>query len=80
MLPEEVPAAAEDPAERAVLRTAVATALAALPPRDREVVALKFHAGLDNDELAAVLGVSVSNAGTLLHRAMTKLREAVDVA
>ena len=53
-------------------------ALAALPARDREMIALKFHAGLDNAELAAVLGVSVSNAGTLLHRAMTKLREAVD--
>ena len=41
-------------------------------------IALKFHAGLDNAEIAAVLGVSVSNAGTQLHRAMTKLREAVD--
>jgi RNA polymerase sigma factor (sigma-70 family) len=79
-LPEELPATGDDVAERAVLRTAVAAALATLPPRDREVVALKFHAGLDNEELAAVLGVSVSNAGTLLHRAMTKLREAVDVA
>ena len=53
-------------------------ALAKLPAREREVIALKFHAGLDNAELAAVLGVSVSNAGTLLHRAMTQLREAVD--
>ena len=33
--------------------------MAALPPRDRELIALKFHAGLDNAELAAVLGVSV---------------------
>ena len=54
------------------------TALAALPPRERELIALKFHAGLDNAELAAVLGVSVSNAGTLLHRAVTKLRKAID--
>ena len=54
------------------------TALAALPPRERELVALKFHAGLDNAELAAVLGVSVSNAGTLLHRAVQKLRKAID--
>ena len=53
-------------------------ALATLPARDREVIALKFHAGLDNAEVAEVLGVSPSNAGTLLHRAMTKLREAVD--
>ena len=53
-------------------------ALGGLPPRDREIVALKFHAGLDNAEIAAVLGVSVSNAGTQLHRAMTKLRRALD--
>ncbi len=57
--------------------TAVRAALAALPARDREVVALKFHGGLDNAEIAAVLGVSVSNAGTQLHRAMTKLRKGV---
>ena len=53
-------------------------ALSAWPPRDREVIALKYHAELSNAELAAVLGVSPTNAGTLLHRAMTKLREAVD--
>ena len=64
--------------DRALRRAAVRTALAALPPRDRELIALKFHAGLDNAELAAVLGVSPRNAGTLLHRAMTKLREAVE--
>ena len=38
-------------------------ALATLAPRDREVIALKFHAGLSNAELARVLGVSESNAG-----------------
>ena len=54
------------------------TALAALPARDRELIALKFHAGLDNAELAAVLGVTVTNAGTRLHRALTKLREILD--
>jgi RNA polymerase sigma-70 factor (ECF subfamily) len=70
--------APDDEAERAVRRAAVAAALATLATREREVIALKFHAGLDNAELAGVLGVSTSNAGTLLHRAMTKLREAVD--
>ena len=68
------------PPRQALRRAAVRTALASLPPRDRELIALKFHAGLDNAELAAVLGVSPSNAGTLLHRAMTKLREAVEHA
>jgi RNA polymerase sigma-70 factor, ECF subfamily len=70
--------APEDAAERALERAAVRAALAKLQARDRELIGLKFHAGLDNAEIAAVLGVSPSNAGTLLHRAMTKLREAVD--
>ncbi len=68
--------AAEDHANIALRRTAVRSALAALPPRDREIIALKFHGGLSNDELARVLGVTPSNAGTLLHRAMEKLRKA----
>ena len=77
--PEDVEAAAPDDAADAALRRAVVrTALAGLPPRERELIALKFHAGLDNAELADVLGVSVSNAGTLLHRAVTKLRKALD--
>jgi RNA polymerase sigma-70 factor (ECF subfamily) len=70
--------APEDAVEAAFRRTALRAAMASLPARDREVVALKFHAGLDNAEIAAVLGVSPTNAGTLLHRAMTKLREAID--
>jgi RNA polymerase sigma factor (sigma-70 family) len=59
-------------------RTVVREALTALSPREREVIALKFHAGLSNGELASVLGVSESNAGTLVHRAVQKLRKAVD--
>lgn len=51
-------------------------ALAELTPRERELVALKFHAGLSNAEVAQVIGVSASNVGTLLHRTMQKLREA----
>jgi RNA polymerase sigma-70 factor (ECF subfamily) len=73
----------EDPANELALepadaerRAAVRAALAALEPREREIVALKFHAGLSNAEIARVLGVSESNAGTRLHRAVTKLREA----
>ena len=70
----------EDAAEAALRRAAVRVGLAQLGARERELIALKFHAGLDNAEIAAVLGVSVSNAGTQLHRAMTKLREAVEHA
>jgi RNA polymerase sigma factor (sigma-70 family) len=72
------PAAPDEELEHTLRRAAVRTALAALPARDHELIALKFHAGLDNAEIADVLGVSVSNAGTRLHRALTKLREILD--
>jgi RNA polymerase sigma-70 factor (ECF subfamily) len=59
-------------------RATLRAALASLPPRERELIALKFYAGLSNQEIARVLRVSESNAGTLLHRAITKLRKACD--
>jgi len=68
----------EDGEDMAVRRAAVREALGTLGPRDRELIALKFHAGLSNAELASVIGVSESNAGTLLHRAVQKLRRAVN--
>jgi RNA polymerase sigma-70 factor (ECF subfamily) len=68
----------DDGADVALRRTAVRAALTQLPAREREIVALKFHAGLTNAELAQVLGVTQSNAGTLLHRTMEKLRKACD--
>jgi RNA polymerase sigma-70 factor (ECF subfamily) len=70
--------AAEDGAEVTLRRTAVRAALATLSPRERELVALKFHAGMSNAELARVIGVSESNAGTMLHRTIEKLRKACD--
>lgn len=77
--PEDAEAArTDDGAEIALRRTAVKAALAKLPAREREIVALKFHAGLRNGEIARVLGVSESAAGTLLYRTMEKLRKACD--
>ncbi len=77
--PEDVRAVAvDDQADALLQKAALRAALLTLPVRDRELIALKFHAGLENAELAEVLGVSASNAGTMLHRAMTKLREALD--
>jgi RNA polymerase sigma factor (sigma-70 family) len=66
----------EDHADAALRRAELRDALSSLPPRDRELIALKFHAGLTNEEIARVLGVSASNAGTRLHRAVNRLREA----
>ncbi|HEY8001754.1 MAG TPA: sigma-70 family RNA polymerase sigma factor [Solirubrobacterales bacterium] len=78
--PEDVAAAGahEEAAEASLRRSMLSAALAKLSPRERELVALKYFAGLANTEIATVIGVSESNAGTKLHRAMEKLREACD--
>jgi len=73
-------ASTQEGAEASERRLALAAGLARLEPRERELIALKFFAGLANAEIAAVVGVSESNAGTRLHRAVTKLREACDGA
>jgi RNA polymerase sigma factor (sigma-70 family) len=62
----------DDPLQRAAVRAAVA----GLEPRERELVTLKFIAGLSNAEIAEVIGTSATNAGTRLHRVIVKLREA----
>ena len=67
-------------AEVALRRAALRQAMAALDARERELVALKFFAGLSNVEIAEVIGTSESNAGTRLHRTMAKLRRACDEA
>lgn len=75
--PEDVESAGvEDLAESTLRREAVRAALETLEARERELVSLKFMAGLSNTEIAKVLGLSESNTSTKLHRAITKLREA----
>jgi RNA polymerase sigma-70 factor (ECF subfamily) len=76
---EDVDAVAPDQgAEVAVRRAALKAAIASLAPRERELVALKFFAGLTNSEIAGVIGTSETNAGTRLHRVIEKLRRACD--
>ena len=68
----------DDRAELALKREVVRAALATLDARERDLVALKFAGGLSNAEIAHVLGMTESNAGTRLHRTVTKLRKACD--
>ncbi len=73
---DPVSTGAAHPAEQSERRLLVANALRGLSGRERELVALKFFAGLSNAEIARVLGITESNAGTRLHRVLDKLREA----
>jgi RNA polymerase sigma-70 factor, ECF subfamily len=70
--------AADEAVELALQRETVRAALVALDGRERDLLALKFSGGLSNAEIARVLGVSETAAGTRLHRTLTKLRKACD--
>ena len=48
--------------------------LTRLADRERELVALKYGAGLTNRAIARLSGLSESNVGVLLHRAVQTLR------
>ena len=78
--PADDAAAPDEQADVSLRRAALRAGLAELSPRERELVALKFFAGLSNAEIADVLGVSATNAGTRLHRTVEKLRRACDEA
>ena len=67
-------------AELAERRVLVRGGLAKLAPAEREVILLKFVGRLSNAELGRVLGCSESSAGTRLHRAVERLREACGAA
>jgi len=48
--------------------------LQGLPGRERELIALKYGAELTNRDIARLTGLSESNVGTRLHRAVQSLR------
>ncbi len=64
-------------AEVALRRAELSAALATLSRDERDLVALKFEAGLANGEIGSVLGISESNVGTRLSRVVAKLRVAM---
>jgi RNA polymerase sigma-70 factor (sigma-E family) len=53
------------------------TALAALPPRMRATVVLRFYEDLSEQQTAAVLGCSVSTVSTQATRGLARLRAAL---
>jgi RNA polymerase sigma-70 factor (ECF subfamily) len=53
--------------------------LSRLPARERELVALKYGAGLNNREIARLTRLSESNVGTILNRVIEKLRIEMEV-
>jgi len=52
----------------------LARRLAVLPERERELLSLKYGAGLTNRAIARLTGLGESNVGTILHRTIAGLR------
>ena len=70
---------ARDAGELAVTRLALVAALAALPQRQREAVALRYLADLDEAEVSRALGISASTVRTHVQRGLEALRSVLDV-
>ncbi|WP_318036551.1 sigma-70 family RNA polymerase sigma factor [Candidatus Contubernalis alkalaceticus] len=49
-------------------------ALVSLNQRERDIIALKFWSGHSNRDIAKLIGISESNTGVILFRAMRRLR------
>ena len=73
-----VPSSDDTPEQQAVQHAdaqRLAALLATLSPRERELVAMKYGAEMTNRAIARATGLSESNVGTILHRAVEALRE-----
>jgi RNA polymerase sigma-70 factor (ECF subfamily) len=59
-------------------REVIAAAIAALPPAQRTVIALRDVEGWNSEEVSAALDISAGNQRVLLHRARVKVRNAIE--
>jgi RNA polymerase sigma-70 factor (ECF subfamily) len=73
-----VPSPESTPEQQAVQQSEaqrLGALLATLEPRQRELMAMKYGADMTNRAIALVTGLSESNVGTILHRAVEALRD-----
>ncbi len=80
---DEVEIASSEPLpEEALVRSqahaGLLAALAGLSEREREIVALRFAAGLTNRRIAEMMDLSEKNVSVILYRAMQRLRERIE--
>lgn len=64
----------EEAAVHAETQQQVVRAVARLRDRERDLIGLKFAAGLNNRQIATITGLSESNVGVILYRAIHQLR------
>jgi RNA polymerase sigma factor (sigma-70 family) len=72
-------AADSSPTDQAIVRLDLADAVATLGLRDRELIALRYGADLKAKDIAGMLGQTTNAVEVALHRALERLRSALDV-
>jgi len=70
-------ASAEEEALAALARSSVLAALGALPPRQRQVIVLRYYADLSEAQIAGALGVTTGSVKVHATRALNSLRTAL---
>ena len=68
----------EDEAERILERVSLREAVAALPERERQVIALRYFRDMTQDAAARVIGVSQVQVSRIERRAIARLRELLE--
>lgn len=56
----------------------IVTLIHDLPERERDIIALKYGAELNNRQIAKTLNLSESNVGSILYRTIRRLRQQLD--
>jgi len=69
--PEEVAVVNED-------NRALITAMSKLKEQERQILSMKFATSLKHDEIAVIMGISASNVGVIVHRALKRLRKLLE--
>ena len=64
--------------EGLVERLALRQAIALLPPRERQVIVLRFYRDMTQERIARVLGVSQVQVSRIQRRAVDRLRELME--
>ena len=69
---------ADDRIQAAKVADRIRSAIADLPPRQRQVVTLRDLDGLDSTDVCSILRISAANQRVLLHRGRSRLRQLIE--
>ncbi|MGC3946142.1 MAG: sigma-70 family RNA polymerase sigma factor [Chryseolinea sp.] len=61
------------------IQDTLTSVLSQLPPRQREIIYLRFYDGLSYEEIADIMGINVSSTYKLLYKALESLQQSLGV-